>query len=1043
MTEDLARGACDYELIHREHKLDYGRRTGWLRRVLARLFSNRTQFIFELIQNAEDAGATRIRFDLRPERVVVEHDGRRFTERDVQAICAIAESDKEEREHQIGRFGIGFKSVYAYTERPHVHCPPEHFCIEEFVLPRAVETVLPGAGWTTRFELPFDRPDLSPAASRDEIASALEKLSARTLLFLTNLTELEWRGDARGGVLRRESGGSAPRIVTVTRGTDPSDRWAVFRDVVSYDGKNLNVELAFRLVDVDGLQRVRPTDSTELVVFFPTQRQTGLGFLLQAPFVVNITRENMQEAAPLNRLLVERAAGLLVIALERLRDLGWLDGFALEALPLRQREFAEGTLLRPLYDIVRVALRDRALLPTADGSWASARALRMARSRNLRELLSGEQLTALLGTAEGLSWIAGDVSERTTPGLHQCLIGHTPSGYTNEPVSEPLVPDFEIRAEMPLFRRFTPSFLAEQSNEWMCRFYALLGAQRAGIAELRTLPIVRLETGDHVRGFDDRGRPSAWLPPGTTTDYPTVKAVIAADPDARKFLLELGLDLPDEIDDLVRLLERSYGARDRPSAALHVDLLRRLAAALSLAPSPKRDRLLEVAKRLEMFRARNAGNGAVEWRAAKNVVWAGDPDFRAFLEGVSLAWVLDEPDPPADLWTQLGVPTRPPITYRTVRPDGFVPIVSSRKYRRGVSHFDPDFTIQWVYDALRRPASLAKSRYLWKLLQPYARALHGFEQTSTERSFAHPKSEDMTLSPTGALLRKEAWLPDQKGQFHRPDELQLDDLPEDFARDATLARALGMVAAGVRNELARTLGLDDAQLDMLIANRAELPELLAAIERKERSQPKPSLPPAAYLAERQTAGGEDVEIDDHLPEGGPRTATSVEETTRRVQAIPKLVRDQIKHAFARALTPDAAAEQEQAMLEVMADYAGRCQVCSRTFVQRDGSHSCQSLQLQPVIGAAGLPTAGNRILLCGWHAALWKEGRFTWLGESEVSADELRRHVLETTGRREIPIVFHQVITGEGQTRTVAVHETIRYSGPHWHALQVLMKGTS
>ncbi|MCH7831938.1 MAG: hypothetical protein IIC55_03605 [Proteobacteria bacterium] len=38
----------------------------------------------------------------------------------------------------IGRFGIGFKSVYAFTDCPEIHSGDEHFAIESFVWPKGI-----------------------------------------------------------------------------------------------------------------------------------------------------------------------------------------------------------------------------------------------------------------------------------------------------------------------------------------------------------------------------------------------------------------------------------------------------------------------------------------------------------------------------------------------------------------------------------------------------------------------------------------------------------------------------------------------------------------------------------------------------------------------------------------------------------------------------------------------------------------------------------------------------------------------------------------
>ena len=59
-------------------------------------------------------------------------------EEHVRAICSITFGTKSKNLNDIGKFGIGFKSVYAYTKRPEVHSGVEHFAIEHYVHPRPV-----------------------------------------------------------------------------------------------------------------------------------------------------------------------------------------------------------------------------------------------------------------------------------------------------------------------------------------------------------------------------------------------------------------------------------------------------------------------------------------------------------------------------------------------------------------------------------------------------------------------------------------------------------------------------------------------------------------------------------------------------------------------------------------------------------------------------------------------------------------------------------------------------------------------------------------
>ena len=140
---------ADYQRIREENIARYGWDTAVLD-LLGQLYSERTHFIFELIQNAEDAGATELAFELFEDRLELRHDGRPFTEADVRGVCGVGQSDKASDITgdltAIGKFGIGFKSVYAYTRTPRIYSGGEAFRIENFVRPYAVNPPAEPAG---------------------------------------------------------------------------------------------------------------------------------------------------------------------------------------------------------------------------------------------------------------------------------------------------------------------------------------------------------------------------------------------------------------------------------------------------------------------------------------------------------------------------------------------------------------------------------------------------------------------------------------------------------------------------------------------------------------------------------------------------------------------------------------------------------------------------------------------------------------------------------------------------------------------------------
>ena len=93
--------ASNYEAICEENRESYGtkgaQKSG---RLAAGLYDNRTHFIFELLQNAEDAlgrrgdwsGSRKVAFALKPSRLTLSHFGKPFDEADVRSVCDIAES---------------------------------------------------------------------------------------------------------------------------------------------------------------------------------------------------------------------------------------------------------------------------------------------------------------------------------------------------------------------------------------------------------------------------------------------------------------------------------------------------------------------------------------------------------------------------------------------------------------------------------------------------------------------------------------------------------------------------------------------------------------------------------------------------------------------------------------------------------------------------------------------------------------------------------------------------------------------------------------
>lgn len=606
--------SVNYEALKAENIKRYGTDIGRIgKMLLADRYDKRTHFIYELLQNAEDAlrrrparwsGDCSVAFDLSPEQLVVTHHGQPFDAADVQGVCGIDESTKDIT--SIGRFGIGFKSVYSFTNRPEVHSGGEAFAIETFVWPTAVEPVerLPSQ---TKIILPLNV-DVEDAQA--EIAEGLEDLGPRTLLFLRHIKEISWSvdGEPAGLYFRDDPKTVGPGIRQISLmgqqdGKEIEERWLVFSKEVQNNGKSVGfVELAFALApDTGGATKIVPLSDSTLVVFFPTVLSTNTGFLLQGPFRTTPSRDNIPVHDAWNKKLVTEASELLIEALRWMASKRMLDVNALQSLPIQKERFT-GNLLAPMYDHLAESLQSEALLPCGEGLYGSAQDVQLARTLDLRELFDADQLGNVLKADGPVRWLSADITADRTPALRYYLIHELG---ISEQSAESLLP------------RLGQEFLRAQSDQWLVRLYEYLNKVPAVADRLRNLALVRLEDGRQVAGFVD-GMPQAFFPSDIQTGFPTIRRDICRSADATKFLKWLGLTPPDPVDDVIRNLLPVYRDGEADPESYGEDIARILRA-FKTDSTTQRSRLITALTETPFVRARDMKNGEISLKAPPDV----------------------------------------------------------------------------------------------------------------------------------------------------------------------------------------------------------------------------------------------------------------------------------------------------------------------------------------------------------------------------------------------------------------------------------------
>ena len=334
---------------------------------MTELYPDNAHFIYELLQNAEDTEADSVRFMLSNEGIRFEHNGQRlFNLKDVQSITSIGVSTKRNDPTAIGKFGVGFKAVFAYTNTPEIHSGDFHFKINDLVVPESLSSTADDGA--TVFHFPFDNPKKDPAKAVEEVERGLRALAENTLLFLNHIREIEYLLPNReSGNLKRVDAdgkgiGQRIEIHAIQPGRAKTvSNWLRYRNEVSItdtdepgNTKTCQVAIAFRIEpetdDSESVQdnekkskrkvvkpkaewRIVPCEPGQVSIFFPAEKETSnLRFHLHAPFASTVARDSVRDCNA-NERLRDALAQLTTEAMADIRERGLLTMSFLAVLP--------------------------------------------------------------------------------------------------------------------------------------------------------------------------------------------------------------------------------------------------------------------------------------------------------------------------------------------------------------------------------------------------------------------------------------------------------------------------------------------------------------------------------------------------------------------------------------------------------------------------------------------------------------------------------------------------------------------------------------
>ena len=1051
--------ASDYDAITKHNERQLGLDTA-SRKTQVCMYSDSTHFIYEILQNADDHGATEVHFCLRRDSLTIDHNATPFSEENVKAITYFGKSTSRDDLVKTGRFGVGFKSVFAFTASPIVLSGEEHFQI--FGLYRVKEHPYPEGfpADRTRIVLPFnhvhEEPNyvdewMRPEDAYSKIAERLTGLNMNTLLFTHNIREIKWQIEGKSGhYLREDKLQTQGRITTITD-SETIKRHLVFARTPSWQGKVFkDVEIAFGLDDQGQIVSIQDF----LYVLFATTQDTHLQFVINGPYRTNPSRETISDEDHFNRHLMKETCALLEGILPRLRDQGLLAISLLGVLPNPSDSLP--SFYTPLFDTVRSQFRSEELIPTDDGGYVAGMNTFQGPA-SLRDVFKQDDLIFMTGNTSA-KWAKGfDQKKHPRPDTFLKSLGISLWGFQElqDTFEKKFCPQFVDSTGAQ--RGKNAEWIATRPDEWLQKLYVLLSDAVAKKDcdqwTLKRCAIVRvIEHGQesHVLGAN------AYFPKGKSyRDLPQVKrSVFRSRTEQHSQRIE---------NALVTLGVRQIGDEERVDLVLDTYYV-------DESPLVHKQQHLDHMRMFLKWWKKEQDADKFSGRAIFRVSGSEGfhPGANCFLDSPlkasGLSLLFNKPRKGINerfrLWSR----------YKEIGSEGLcdfavecgaidcIPIAKQSCYqhphrsklRQDYKTYvrftstgdDQDFVIEGL-DAILGFRDQGVNHLIWKTL---SKADPEVLWASFRPNRSYNKQTDK--SSLIIALSNFEWIPDIKGNFRRPADITKDKLHPEFKYDNRNgwldeigfgeSEKLASEEFKKQKEMAAQLGVRSGIVELLRNlpedEREEAQEMIQELlERKAAAHRHKMLsghgvPYHRALAGAFTSGSNIMEGQESLETGGI-SRNPARRTQLLEDEIAVAIRGRLSggEQFTFGVRKQWKGKNDSVRVKLVEWYHGKCQICNRTFIQANQNPYFEGLYLVPYTNGEWLDRPGNVICLCAWHSAMFQFGA--------KRVDNLVPSILAFVPRAE---------GGDGEPRIILTlcgeKTTIRFHEDHFLELKVMLQ---
>ena len=558
-------------------------------------YMGQAHFILELIQNADDAQATDARIILSPQGFYFIHNGTvGFSISDpdlegsgpighINAITSIGSSSKL-KENLIGKFGIGFKSVFQYTSCPHIEDDNFSFSIHDYIVPIADKRLenfrQPGE---TLFFLPF-----SSSNAYSQILATLKHLS-NPLLFLRHLSSLQWRcieevSSTRFSVEVLKSHSFQLNTTPVDHrflkiSNFQLDQPFSFVHIFSFaEPKTANRCSIVWLATSLGVLKPMLQNLPRAYCFFPTEEQIpSLPFLFHAPFLLTENRESIKKNVEWNSFLLSQLANLASFSIEKLAEVSSLEKFnylndnILDVIPLLNN-LNENYFLTPFLKSFAECLSSKSVFLSSTGNFVDCNHTKYSSNKSLVSFLSEQGVFhSLFPSKDNLEWCFLPDSLSQTDGFNSSL-------NKKKFISDHHLVHFSVSLNEVL-SAVTANFIESLSPQSLITFYSILSSHKSifSASLINTAPLLLCSDGKARPKRNEQGITQVFLPSKQEEGFFCVDSTLLETTEVKSFLSLMELTVPDDFYQISYFILPSYSqnkisVNDFSKIAAHLEL---------------------------------------------------------------------------------------------------------------------------------------------------------------------------------------------------------------------------------------------------------------------------------------------------------------------------------------------------------------------------------------------------------------------------------------------------------------------------------------